>query len=136
MSHQLLLQHRGKSRAGVAEWYTAPCLWHGRLWVRAPVRTEPPSMFLDTSVSMWIKKAQLPCWPLYSQQVLLQRWIWGSHKQESTQGIHPGFETQGRRHQKSKTGVSMAPTKRTYDLIGLRVSFPLDSSCHCVVGKH
>ena len=27
--------------------------------------------------------------------------------QESTQGIHPGFETQGRRHQKSKTGVSV-----------------------------
>ena len=23
--------------------------------------------------------------------------------------IHPGFETQGRRHQKSKTGVSVAP---------------------------
>ena len=26
-------------------------------------------------------------------------------------GIHPGFETQGRRHQKSKTGVSVAPPK-------------------------
>ena len=26
-------------------------------------------------------------------------------------GIHPGFETQGRRHQKSKTGVSVAPQK-------------------------
>ena len=26
-------------------------------------------------------------------------------------GIHPGFETQGRRHQKSKTGVSVAPRK-------------------------
>ena len=25
--------------------------------------------------------------------------------------IHPGFETQGRRHQKSKTGVSVAPQK-------------------------
>ena len=25
------------------------------------------------------------------------------------QGIHPGFETQGRHHQKSKTGVSVAP---------------------------
>ena len=33
------------------------------------------------------------------------------HKRESTQGIHPGFETQGRRHQKSKTGVSVAPRK-------------------------
>ena len=26
-------------------------------------------------------------------------------------GIHPGFESQGRRHQKSKTGVSVAPRK-------------------------
>ena len=26
-------------------------------------------------------------------------------------GIQPGFETQGRRHQKSKTGVSVAPQK-------------------------
>ena len=34
-----------------------------------------------------------------------------SHKRESTQGIHPGFETQGRRHQKSKTGVAVAPRK-------------------------
>ena len=27
-------------------------------------------------------------------------------------GIHPGFETQGRHHQKSKSGVSVAPQKR------------------------
>ena len=27
------------------------------------------------------------------------------------QGIHPGFKTQGRRHQKSKTGESVAPRK-------------------------
>ena len=26
-------------------------------------------------------------------------------------GIHPGFETQERHHQKSKTGVSVAPQK-------------------------
>ena len=25
--------------------------------------------------------------------------------------MHPGFETQGRRHQKSKTGISVAPQK-------------------------
>ena len=51
------------------------------------------------------------CLPLYSQQVLYHRWIWGSHKQESTQGIHPGFETQSRCHQKSKTVVSVTPQK-------------------------
>ena len=27
------------------------------------------------------------------------------------QGIHPGFKTQGRRHQKSKTGVWVTPQK-------------------------
>ena len=27
------------------------------------------------------------------------------------QGIHPGFETQGRRHRKSKTGVSVVSQK-------------------------
>ena len=27
---------------------------------------------------------------------------------------HSGFETQSRHHQKSKTGASVAPTKRTY----------------------
>ena len=26
----------------------------------------------------------------------------------ASEGIHPGFETQGRRHQKSKPGVSVA----------------------------
>ena len=45
----------------------------------------------------------------YSQAVSHQRWIWGSYKLESIQGIHPGLETQGRRHQKSKTGVSVKP---------------------------
>ena len=32
------------------------------------------------------------------------------------QGIHPGFETQGKRHQKSKTGVSVVPKKGLYVL--------------------
>ena len=73
-------------------------------------------MLADMSASMWIKKAWLPYWPLYSQQVLHQWWIWGSHKWESMQGIHPGFETKGRRHEESKTGVIKSPTKRIYVL--------------------
>ena len=40
-------------------------------------RPKPPPI-ADTSVSKWIEKVQLPCWPLYSQQVSHQRWIWGS----------------------------------------------------------
>ena len=31
----------------------------------------------------------------------------------TSKGIHPGFETQGRRHLKSKTGVIVASPKRT-----------------------
>ena len=32
-------------------------------------------------------------------------------RKHASGGIHLGFETQGRRHQKSKTGVSVAPRK-------------------------
>ena len=32
-------------------------------------------------------------------------------RKHTNNGIHPGFETQGRRHQKSKTGVSVTPQK-------------------------
>ena len=31
--------------------------------------------------------------------------------EEGKQKIHPGFETHGRRQQKSKTGISVAPQK-------------------------
>ena len=75
--------------------------WSGRV-VYSDVRAaqtvvglspETPPMLADMSLSMWIKKAWLPCWPLYSQQVLHQRWIWGSHKwvacKGSTLGLKP-----------------------------------------------
>ena len=62
------------SRAGVAERFTAPCVRHRWSWVRTP---KPPPMLADTSAGTFIKKARLPCWPLYSQQVSHQRWIWG-----------------------------------------------------------
>ena len=32
-------------------------------------------------------------------------------KETGKRGIHPGFETNGRHHQKFKTGVSLAPYK-------------------------
>ena len=41
--------------------------------------------------------------------------IWGIRcaqaRKHTSEGIHPGFETQGRRHKKSKTGVSVAQKK-------------------------
>ena len=36
---------------------------------------------------------------------------WHTGNKACKQGIHPGFETQERSHQKSKTGVSVAPQK-------------------------
>ena len=36
---------------------------------------------------------------------------WHAGDEAHKQGIHPGFETQGRHHQKFKTGVSVAPQK-------------------------
>ena len=58
---------------------------------------------------------QLPCWLSRGQQVSHQRWIWGIHCAPGDKarkwGIHPGFETQGRRHQKSTIGVSVGPQK-------------------------
>ena len=71
-------------RAEVAEWYTVPCLLCAaqRVIGSSP---KPPPMLADMSAGMWIKKAWLPCWPLYSHQVSHQRGIWGSHKWESMQ---------------------------------------------------
>ena len=36
---------------------------------------------------------------------------WHTGDKARKRGINPGFETQGRHHQKSKTGVSVAPQK-------------------------
>ena len=54
-----------------------------------------------------------PCWLLRCWQVLHRRWIWGrAHRQESVQVSPPWlWKTQGRHHQKSKIGVSVAPQK-------------------------
>ena len=85
---------------------------------------EPPPMLVETSVSMWIEKARLPCWTLYSGQLSHQRWIWQARKhtrdppwlwnpgQMSPEVHNRGIsETQGRCHQKSTTGVSVATRK-------------------------
>ena len=42
-------------------------------------------------------------------QILADRFVLNLKKGGIHPGIHPGFETQWRRHQKSKTGVSVAP---------------------------
>ena len=58
------------------------------------------------------KTARMPFWPPRGQQVSHQKWILGIRfiqtRKVHKRGIHPDFETQDRRHQKSKTGVSVA----------------------------
>ena len=70
---------------------------------------EPPPILVDMSASAWIKKAWLPCWPLGESKDHTSDKAW--------KGSHPSFETQGRRHQKSKTGVSVAPRKRPINVL-------------------
>ena len=65
------------------------------------------------SIQVRIKKAWLPCWPVYSQQVSCQKWIWGSHKQESMRMRDlPSFETSLKVQNSGTSGY----TKRTYVL--------------------
>ena len=55
----------------------------------------------------------LLCWHYTLAKVLHQRWISGNiyhtHLHSLNKAVHSGFETQRRCHQKSKTGVSVAP---------------------------
>ena len=80
------------NKAFQSKWYTALSSPRIRLWVRALVwacTCTNASRYVCKYVD-W--KGSAACWPLYSQQVLQQRCFWGSHKQESMQEIHPGFE--------------------------------------------
>ena len=98
-------------------------LRHGRSWVRARVQAIGSSRGSDLD-------ATNACGYVWRLQVRGSKWL-GCHagRQEvgrcRTRGEseewrtgkkackrdHPGFETQGRRHQKSETGVSVAPQK-------------------------
>ena len=46
---------------------------------------------------------------LYEFILLIKLYPLRASEKACKRGIHPGFETQGRRHQKSKTGVPMGP---------------------------
>ena len=71
------------SQAGVAEWSTVPYLLHAAQTVMG-LSPKPPPILADISAGTWIEKAQLPCWPLYSQQVSHQRWISGIYCKQAT----------------------------------------------------
>ena len=90
--------------------------WDTQSLTRAPPMLVCKCKYLD-------EMAWLSCWPPRGQQVLHQRWIREIRcmqaMKHTCKGIHPGFETQGRHHQRSKTGVSVAPQKKLMDSVRL-----------------
>ena len=97
------------SRASIAQ--SLECL--PGLTCEAVARMINPSLELHQCLltRMWMRMAQLLCWPPRGQQVSHQRWIWGfcCSTKHVSKGIHPGFETKGRCRQKSKTGTPADP---------------------------
>ena len=59
---------------------------------------------------MWKRLAWQLCWTPRGQQVSHQRWT-HTPRPSVNKAAHCGFEIQGRRHQKSKTEISVAPQK-------------------------
>ena len=88
-----------------------PCLLRGPRTV-VGLKPKPPPMLGDMSAGMWIWKARLTWWPLYSEHVLHQ-----AYRQESVQVRtppwlwNPGQMSPEVQHR----GIS-DPTKRTYVL--------------------
>ena len=95
---------------------------------------EPPSMPVATFGSVWVKKAQLLCSPVYisschtrgeSQESIARRW-------ENLQvRDHPGFATYSRRNQKSKTDVPAVPLKAPVSKI-LQINYSKTTCCLAV----
>ena len=61
-------------------------------------------------------------------EVNLREHISHTPPQSLNKAAHSGFETQRRRHQKSKTGVSMAPQMKMYEYVFLQLKI-LDLLC-------
>ena len=76
---------------------------------------EPPPMHVDTSVSMWIKKACLPCWPLQSAGLAPEVNLGITKTRKYARDIpwfwNPGQTSPGVQNR----GIS-SPTKRTHVL--------------------
>ena len=86
--------------------FMAESAWSGR-WVICLVTCSEAVTYLILNSSP--TNASLPCRLPRGQQVLHRRWIWGIYCMQTmkhvSEGIHPGFETEARHNQKSKTGV-------------------------------
>ena len=99
------------SRTGIAQLVECFTLWGSGMI--DPGLVTHQCLFTST----WIEMTWLSCWSPKGQQVSHQRWIWGfccmQVMNHVSKVIHPDFETQGRCHQKSKTGVSV-PDKKNW----------------------
>ena len=93
---------------GVAEWKTVLRSLHRQLQVQAPTRT-------STNVCRHICKS-MDRKGLAAMLSINRCRTRGEFEdrtgEKACKGIHPGFETQSRGHQKFKTRVSVAPRKR------------------------
>ena len=67
----------------------------------------------DSQAKVALSVAWLTCWRSTGQKVSHQRWVWGIVcTQENVKARNPpGSEIQGRHHQRSKSGVSVAQQK-------------------------
>ena len=94
----------------MAEWYTVPCLLRGFEPQTSTNACRHICRYMDqkglVAMLTFIQSAGVT--PEVNLRITQSR--------KHAKGIHPGFETQGRCDQKYITGVSVAPTKRTYVL--------------------
>ena len=71
-------------------------------------------MIVEMFASMWVKKFVAMLTNIQSAGVASEvtlRSLLHADEKARKQGIHPSYETQGRHHQKSKTGISVSPQK-------------------------
>ena len=97
------------SQVGVAEWFTTlSCVWHARLWVWIPTNA---CGYMICKYMDW-KGLVAIMTSVQSVSVVIEVNLRITTGEKAwKQGIHPGFNTLGRCHQKSKTEVSVAPQK-------------------------
>ena len=86
-------------------WFNVVRQWHTRSGTRAPPMLACKYVDGNGSATMLVTKKSGGIAP----EVNLRNLLHACHETNNW-GIHSGFEIQGRCHQKSKTGVSVAPT--------------------------
>ena len=96
------------SRAGVAEWFTAPCFLHAALMVVG-------SSHLHGHVCRYVdqKFSAAMLTSIQSAGVTPEVNLRITQARKHAKGIHPGFETHCRCHQKSKNRGISGLTKKT-----------------------